>query len=111
MNLIDVDKLRKDLMAKGDIPIHEVFNTIWDQPLVTPKASWIPVSERLPEERGHYLVTVKIEIPELDKLCFDTQIAGFDGVHLNTGYMGDDIRVIAWTPLPEPYKIEGEDKE
>ena len=34
MNLIDMDKLRKDLMAKGDIPIHEVFNTIWDQPII-----------------------------------------------------------------------------
>lgn len=34
MNLIDIDRLRKELMAKGDIPIHEVFNTIWDQPIV-----------------------------------------------------------------------------
>ena len=34
MNLIDMDRLRKELMAKGDIPIHEVFNTIWDQPIV-----------------------------------------------------------------------------
>jgi len=34
MNLIDMDRLRKELMAKGDIPIHEVFNTIWEQPIV-----------------------------------------------------------------------------
>lgn len=34
MNLIDMDRLRKELMAKGDIPIHEVFNTILDQPIV-----------------------------------------------------------------------------
>ena len=34
MVLIDMDRLRKELMAKGDIPIHEVFNTIWNQPIV-----------------------------------------------------------------------------
>lgn len=34
MNLIDMDRLRKELMAKGNIPIHEVFNTIWEQPIV-----------------------------------------------------------------------------
>lgn len=34
MVLIDMDRLRKELMAKGDIPIHEVFNTIWEQPIV-----------------------------------------------------------------------------
>ena len=53
---------------------------------------WIPVSERLPEEYGEYLITGRY------------------------GYVGKDIyndhfkefnkgnTVIAWKPLPEPYK-------
>ena len=46
MNLIDMDRLRKELMAKGDIPIHEVFNTIWDQPIV----NICEVEEQQPED-------------------------------------------------------------
>lgn len=65
---------------------------------------WIPCSERLPKVRQDCLVTVKY--------------SGFLGMHgfwVKTGHMeaendwcGDCFggTVIAWMPLPEPYKPE-----
>ena len=53
------------------------------------KTGWIPVSERLPEKSGQYLVTVK---------------KGYMLLGLWCGIKDDWINVIAWMPLPEPYK-------
>lgn len=69
-------------------------------PSVTPKVSWIPVSERLPEEEGNYLVCYNngyISVSEwhpnpYEKVCFDI----FPSL------------IIAWMPLPKSYKTESE---
>ena len=55
---------------------------------------WIPVSERLPEEDGLYLVYTE----EQPFVC-----------SFKDGEFFID-EVIAWMPLPEPYKAEGNDK-
>ena len=56
---------------------------------------WIPVTERLPEEDGRYLITEKT-----------------DGTKVQEGYFcrtrdGEPywwyLHVVAWRPLPEPY--------
>ena len=58
---------------------------------------WIPVSERLPEESKRYVVATK----------YNDVMTDF---YTGEGFLqGDDI--IAWMPLPEPYKAESEDKE
>ena len=67
---------------------------------------WIPVTERLPEETGPYLITTKVEMYNL-KPYYETNIAQFDK-DFDIGYMGNGISVIAWMPLPEPYKVESE---
>ena len=63
---------------------------------------WIPCSEKLPELRKDVLVTVKY-----------TGFMGMHGYWIKTGHMeaendwlGDCAggEVIAWKPLPEPYK-------
>ena len=69
-------------------------------PSVTPKQMWIPVSERLPEEDGCYLVTT----------------TGTNNDIIDIAYYTEEIwhkasRIKAWMPLPEPYKAESEDKE
>ena len=55
---------------------------------------WIPVSERLPEEHGEYLVT--------DKYGRVTS-----GLWIGNAKRWKDV--IAWMPLPEPYKAESEE--
>lgn len=64
---------------------------------------WIPVSESLPKKPGNHLVTTKIEIHDL-KPYYEVCTAKFDGKYFDIGYIGDGFKVIAWMPLPEPYK-------
>lgn len=64
---------------------------------VPSNVGWIPVEERLPEDERMVLVTymTKSGIPSVDR-------ARFDGKYWRgSGFMG---RVIAWRPIPEPYK-------
>lgn len=57
---------------------------------------WIPVKERLPEETGYYLTTwqgIHSDVPVVryNRYCEWDRRFEIDGV-------------IAWMPLPEPYK-------
>lgn len=65
---------------------------------------WIPVSERLPEESDKYIVSA------LDGTDRRTTVAPYQPrckAWTMTGRMAY-WRVIAWMPLPEPYKAERE---
>lgn len=77
---------------------------------------WIPVEERMPEEYGEYLVTI---VPSAGYLWAKRIIANFSDLMgivkkpiFYTGEVGkidfEDITdmVIAWRPLPEPYRPE-----
>ena len=59
---------------------------------------WISVEERLPPERGKYLCTA-------ESLGYSYVIVGH---YNNPGWMNDYCgqRVVAWQPLPEPYRPE-----
>jgi hypothetical protein len=89
-----------------------------------PISRWIPVSERLPEEYGEYLITWKN--PKYPKtyigICeceitdvYDHEHNRFEVEWLFDGYITTaypDSKVIAWMPLPKPYEPqERSDKE
>ena len=68
---------------------------------------WIPVTERLPEEPFGCLVTVwdtdPISMDEFENLL--PYFVGWDGEQWNDGEgLQCPFEVIAWMPLPEPYK-------
>ena len=75
---------------------------------------WIPVSERLPEDAYGCLVTVyDTDLRTQDE--FENILpyfVGYDGETWNN-FCGEPIpfEVIAWMPLPEPYKAEMESGE
>lgn len=67
---------------------------------------WIPVSERLPEKQDCYLVTTKWKGNYSGDVYIETNMA----VYREKQKEWDCVDVIAWMPLPEPYKAESEDK-
>lgn len=59
---------------------------------------WIPVTERLPED-GYYLATLDGELVGQEE-----PFTGMCGIE--NGQWDDEDCVIAWMPLPEPYREE-----
>lgn len=71
---------------------------------------WIPCSERLPEKPFGCLVTVWDSAPTGEGDDFENVLpyfVGWDGEQWNDGD-GEQcpFEVIAWMPLPEPYKAD-----
>ena len=80
---------------------------------MTNKGEWIPVSERLPKEDKEVLIFTKDK--EINKAYHtlkewsDTQWEWFVFGTLGYSLTYSDNEVLAWQPLPEPYKGESED--
>lgn len=71
---------------------------------------WIPVSEKLPENKTYVLTTIKVP-----NRIAHTRSGWYEGgfFHNDNGdvWRATDMEVIAWMPLPEPYKEESEGEE
>ena len=80
---------------------------------------WIPVTERLPEHFGRYLVTF---VPDAGELWTKVDFAMFSdlmGIIKEPIFWNGNVgkadfenvtkNVTAWMPLPEPWKGEGDD--
>lgn len=71
------------------------------------QASWIPTSERQPEENGNYLAFYRSGdgTADLEFMMVDHCNAGGGWLH---EVIGKKLykKVVAWMPLPEPYKAE-----
>lgn len=64
---------------------------------IRPQGDWIPVSDRLPEYSGLYLISI-----------YDlVTVANFTGEYFCDRQMDKFVDVFAWQPLPEPYKKGG----
>ena len=63
---------------------------------VANKGEWIPVTERLPEKK----------VKDYLACCEDGYVATI--MYDNGRWLINDNNVIAWMPLPEPYKKGGE---
>lgn len=65
---------------------------------------WIPVSERLPEDRQRCIVTV-----QGDSKTFIDIVTYYAEEHSFLYY--EECNVLAWMPLPEPYREGDNDAE
>lgn len=117
--LIDVDALKDwleivPLTGDGGVDINDLVEHI---DLMPTAREWIPCSERTPKNErslntnGIYIVTRRIsdgfECQNITDACyFDGSNTWHDDTRVNheRKYLAD---VLAWMPLPEPYK-EGE---
>jgi hypothetical protein len=78
-----------------------------------PIQRWIPVSERLPESSGVYIVSRWFSDGEERAILVDANYYDGNGYWYNDNRInwGRDLvtnRIVAWMPLPEPYKAEME---
>ena len=118
----EVNKIINKWLSHSDYElkdgIYDMTNKIHKLPSVTPKAMWIPVSERLPEDDGKYLVTNRSNFIEIlkfakdlhkvDKDDFPESKSGWYTYDSEYGYYEDD-EVLAWIELSEPYRAESEE--
>ena len=131
MRLIDADALRNALNDAGGTgaerggwadgwckAIDAAIRMLEKAPTVEPEPQWIPVTERLPENEGDFIVTANDLITGLfiakdycykgtdGKMRFLNQIDG-NLYHNHDGELKRHTRnIAAWMPLPEPYKPE-----
>lgn len=90
------------------VPISIVRQNIIDAPTIEPYGTWIPCSERLPKEAEEYHVT-QYKKNAVNEYCdgyrtariFFDDHGWWDDVDVLAGW-----EIIAWMPLPEPYKEE-----
>lgn len=68
------------------------------------QTSWISVSERLPEESLNSVIGWDAH---RERSVFVQYIDG----HFQITGSDESFNIVAWRPLPEPYKGESEDKE
>ena len=70
-----------------------------------PSVGWIPCKERLPKKDGLYLVTEIVKRSRVAEEGPRTVFASFNGKYAGAEW-GTFFEVIAWMPLPAPYKGE-----
>lgn len=92
------------------LPTNEEANQIIDSfdrvtSSIKQEPRWIPVTERLPEESDDYLITNIAGDVEMAYFAHPKDYAISKGEWREICYEDD---VIAWMPLPEPYKTESE---
>lgn len=94
--MIDADELIK----KCDSPHWCVWmSEIEDAPTIESEPKWIPCSERLPEKECLCLVTIK---KKNGGYKVNTELYSYDNYGIGGFWTFDYI--VAWMPLPEPYK-------
>jgi hypothetical protein len=81
-------------------------------PSVIPKLDWIPVSERLPDlDKYSHEKVWKRKVLITGYLSSDDKKELFVSEEFANNVINDSVRdivVLAWMPLPEPYKAESE---
>lgn len=87
--------------------LNEAIDKLWEN--FPKKSKWIPVSERLPEDMQKVLIWFEYYRYGDFNCMYQTYGFGYvcDGkwspfINGETGWQ--DSRIIAWQPLPEPYK-------
>ena len=109
---MDREKLIKDIEKQMSEPTNE-YVVLWFSEaeyvleLLKEQQQWIPISERKPKSKGVYIVSRWVSDGCAKKALSD--VAYFNGT--DTWYddcytIYDPDRIVAWMPLPEPYRTD-----
>ena len=112
-------KILKDLpSAQPEVMYYPQVDGVTPSVIIQPEPHWIPCSERLPdriingdvETVQDFFVTVKERWPG-EEWKYHTDVAEFPGDYIDDVWQtyndwkeGQEVHVIAWMPLPKPYK-------
>lgn len=107
MRPIDADALIKGKNDHEMISTHLIFNAPTLDGIFIDR--WVPVSERLPEKNGQYLAYIINPYDEKIQYLMTCYYYAKDNQWIPDDETASD-NVIAWMPLPKPYKESG-DKE
>ena len=110
--LIDADKLKRNIKNHCAMPIwcHELVKAeIDEQPTIEAHGTWMPCSKRLPTEEEYRQCDGRFIVTDGGRVCqrhFDIYDSKkfVEYMYRNTFNTYFDDCVIAWMPLPEPYK-------
>lgn len=106
--IVQLNHLKSDWDDDWNVAICKCIDTIKKLPSVTPQQNkWIPVSERLPEDNTLVLVTVKVGNREPKVRSGYYYMDGHFHIDNGDSWEARDKELIAWMPLPQPYKTEG----
>jgi len=100
--MVGVGEIRIDYMAEDCLMFIKEQQKEIEQ-LKAKQTKWKPVSEGLPKEEKEYLIQIKHHFTPDDDFV---QIIKILFVNNHWFSLGDHYDVIAWQPLPEPYKEE-----
>lgn len=88
----------------------EIREKVRALPSVENKGEWIPVFERLPEDYDRVLITINgcrgLIVREAEYHKAQNE---FEVLHNHERWEIGEKGLLAWQPLPEPYKAESED--
>lgn len=107
MRAIDADAFSKEW--EGRIYEGDVKTLLDSAPTIETETHWIPVSERLPEDE-YVLISKKPSKISGDKWCVTIAIRVADPRSKKVQWRDigfgiiPDNKILAWKPLPEPYK-------
>lgn len=81
------------------------LNEAFDEVIEELKPKWVPVSERLPEDEIDVLICNANGDIEISRGSYSTELKN-EFIWYTSGWRFG--KVIAWMPLPEPYKVGSE---
>lgn len=107
----------EDLDVGVIVGLKMAVRIIKEQPSAEKTGKWIPVTERLPEEDKEVLISYRYKEGEGDTSHADIDITTYGQMYFGGNKVGNNkhwrapfeyfysnYEVIAWMPLPEPYK-------
>ena len=107
MNNINRESLKRHCEATckkfKDVPTSKIYGEHRLVLDLLEQTEWIPVSERLPEEETDVLICNRNGDIALSRGSYSTEVEN-DFIWYTSGWRFG--KVIAWMPLPEPYKGE-----
>lgn len=97
--------------SKAGADIREMLDELEDLPSAQPEPKWIPCNERLPED-----VQIGDEYPIVIFCTKEKTYTGFYEYYLGGRWWTADCdsvvdRVLAWMPLPKPWKGEANEHD